>query len=282
MRTNDVASLALSILAGVLHFAPPAPAGASVAKPDPNPTACLEHLRDMEVEARSRCLRRVREFGTPSPAAAGRLVDVLAGSDGTTDHALVASVLDALRAMGRDAAPAAETLSSLLFHRSPLYTGRDKVLVVRLRAYIMVTLSAIGLPSSALPALLDTLAHVDVRMTAIEVGAAARAVGALGLRGRAFAPYLLDTLIERFGAEEFSLERFDPQFPRQEATTVHLEAVRALGRVCSPEDEPVLTILKRLAYGPDRDELDPRVRREAQRALERIAGIERASSARRE
>lgn len=236
----------------------------------------------MEVEAGSRCLRRVRESGHPSPADAGRLVDFLAGSDGATDHVLVASVLDTLRAVGRDAAPFAETLSSMLRHRSPLYTGRDKVLVVRLRAYTMVTLSEIGVPSSALPPLLDTLAHVDVRMTAIEVGAAARAAGALGVRGRAFAPYLLDTLIDRFGAEEFSLERFDPQFPRNEATTVHVEAVRALGRVCSPEDEQVLTVLRRLADGPDRDELDPRVRREAQRALEQIAGIERPSSARRE
>jgi hypothetical protein len=282
MRRAEAAILGLLVLfaAGVLISTPPAAAGPRVARRDPGPKACLENLQAMDVAAQSRCLRRVLESGTPGAADLTRLVDFLAGSDGTTDHLLIASVLDVLRAMGSNGAPATETLSGLLPHRSRLYKERDKVLVVRLRAYIMVTLSEIGLPSSALPALLDTLALMDVRMTAFEVGAAARAVGSLGPRGRDLATYLLDTLIERFSAEEFSLERYDPQFPPHEATTVHLEAVRALGLVCSADDQEVLTVLRRLAEGPGRDELDPRVKQEAQRALKLIVGREHPPSSR--
>ena len=52
-------------------------------------------------------------------------------------------------------------------------------------------LGEIGFPASALTALLEALANVDERMTALEVGAAARAVRSLGARGHEFAPYLL-------------------------------------------------------------------------------------------
>jgi len=230
--------------------------------------ACLQRLPVARLEEQLLCLRKLREAGPAAVAATPTLCDVLIRSDGTTDHVLIAAALDVLRSMGHRAAPAAETLSSLLPHRSKLYKDRDKLLVVRLRAYIMVTLSEIGFPSSALPALLDTLAHVDGRMTPIEVGAAARAVGSLGPRGRELAPYLLDALVARLSAEEFSLERFDPEFPPDEATTVQLEVVRSLAKVCSAEDRDALAGLRQLAE--DRGGEDPRVVREAQRALKLI------------
>lgn len=198
-------------------------------------------------------------------------IDALARSDGGTNHLQVAAALDTLRSLGGQGAPAAETLSALLPHQARLYADRDKTLVVRLRAYIMVTLAEIGFPDSAIPALLDTLAHVDERMTAIEVGAAARAAGALGPRGHDLAPYLLETLIDRFSGDEFSLERYDSDFPPEEATTVHLESVRSLGRICSAEDREVLAALGRLVESPD---ADARVRLEARRAVESIAARE--------
>jgi hypothetical protein len=197
----------------------------------------------------------------------GGAITLLARSDGATDHLQLAAALDTLRAMRGDAAPAAETLSALLPHQAKLYADRDKNLVIRLRAYIMVTLGEIGYPDSALPALYDTLAHIDERMTAIEVGAAARAAGSLGPRGRDLAPYLLDTLIDRFSGDEFSLERYGSDFPPAEATTVHLEAVRSLGRICSAEDHEVLAALRRLL---DSRIPDARVAREARRAVELI------------
>lgn len=210
-------------------------------------------------EERLVCMRKL------GPAT---LSDFLALSDGSTNDLLIVGVLDGLRSLGTNAASAGETLGRLLPHRGKLYVERDKILVMRLRAYIVVTLSEIGFPSSALPVLFDMLAHVDERMTPIELGAAARAVRSLGPRGRAFVPYLLETLSMRISTEQFSLERYDADFPPREATTVQLEAIRSLSRVSLAEDRAVLSALRQVA-GARSDE-DPRAVEEAQRALNLI------------
>ena len=230
---------------------------------------CLPRLAGSPLEEQLLCLKQLREAGPAAASATPALCDLLTRSEGNTDHLLLASALDVLRSMGPRAAPAAEALSGLLSHRSRLYKERDKMLVVRLRAYIFVTLSEIGFPASARPALLDALAHVDERMTVLEVAAAARAAGSLGSGGRQFVPFLLQALAVRLSAEEFSLERYEPQFPPHEATTVQLEIVRSLARVCSPNDQPALAVLRDL--GEDRGRgLDPRLVGEARHALELI------------
>lgn len=213
-----------------------------------------------------------------SPVAAAKrslraLTDFLARADGATDHLAVASALQELRAMKGDAASAAETLSDLLPHRAKLYRERDKVQVVRLRAYIVVTLSDIGYPPSAEWALLDTLAHVDDRVTSREIGAAARAARSLGPRARQLTPYLLETLtLTWLGEEEFSLERYDSDFPAAEATTIKVEAVRALAAVATPGDREVLRMLRQISEGRQTATFDARVVHEARRAVETIEG----------
>lgn len=187
-------------------------------------------------------------------------------SDGGTDHEEVAAALDSLRALGANAAPAAETVSGLLAHQSKLYADRDKALVARLRAYAVVTLSDIGYPTTAFPILFDTLAHPDERGAPVEVGAAARAAGTLGFRGRPFVPYLVEILtLERFGIEEFSLARYDPLFPAVEATTVQLEAIRSLSLIAPAADASVTSALENLT-----SDADPRVRSAARQAVTRI------------
>ncbi len=246
--------------------------GQTQASPPFSPSwqTCLGHLQEAGQEEQRHCLRRLKKAGPAAAAATPELCHLLTRSDGTTDHLLLASVLDVLRSLGHRAAPAAETLSSLLPYRCKLYTGRDKMLVIRLRAYIMVTLSETGFPPSALPALLDTLAHLDEQTVAMEAGAAARAAGSLGRRGHDFAPYLLDALSQRISEEAFSLERYEPQFPPNEATTFELEAVRSLGRICTSADREVLAALRDLAEDRGQAGLDPRVAREAQRARKLI------------
>ncbi len=213
-----------------------------------------------------------------TPAAAAKrslraITDFLARSDGATDHLAVAAALDELRAMKSKAMPAAETLSALLPHRAALYRDRDKSEVVRLRAYIMVTLTDIGYPQSAEWALFDTLALVDDRITSREVGAAARAARSLGSRGRALAPYLVDALtLTVLGEEEFTLERYAPDFPPSEATTIQIEAVRALAAVAAPEDTDALRILRQLSERRTGEVVDARVVKEARRAVETIEG----------
>lgn len=230
---------------------------------------CLASFSGAHLEEQLNCLREMRQAGAAPAAAWPALCDILLRSDGHTDHVLIASVLDVLRSMGHRAAPAAETLSGLLAHRARLHKERDKMLVVRLRAYIFVTLSEIGFPASALPALLDSLAHVDERMTVLEIAAAARAAGSLGPDGRQFVPVLLQTLSVRLSSEEFSLERYEPQFPPHEATTVQLEVVRSLARICSPQDQQALTVLRDLSEDRGRG-LDPRLVKEARHALELV------------
>lgn len=212
------------------------------------------------------CAFAVAVPGTAHELTTPELCDRLARSDTATDPAQMVSALDALRARGRAASAAAETLSGLLPHRSRIFSGRDKDLVVRLRAYIMVTLSEVGVPDSARAALLDVLAHVDERNNPAEVGAAARAVASLGRSGASFTPYLLGALTARLSVEEFSLQRFDVRFPASESTSAQLELVRALDRVSSPGDLDLREVLAQLINDHDRD---PRVVRAARRVLAR-------------
>jgi len=208
-------------------------------------------------------------------AAAGTLrerCDFLSRADGATNDVAIVAALDALRAMRGKAVPAAETVSALLPHRAKLYRERDKYLVVRLRAYAMVTLSEIGVPRSAVPALLDTLANVDDRMMPVEVAAAARAVASLGSRGHDFAPYLLEALSLRILPEELSLERYEQNFPPSEATTAQREIVQALARISTRDDRSVVDALRQLAASKGNDAIDPRLPSEAARALQIIEG----------
>lgn len=249
------------IVSGVVFFA-----FASAGEGAP-PPACLGSLPRAPLEEQLICLQKLRKAGVANAEVLPVLCDFLARSDGDTDHVLIASVLDVLRAMRQRAAPVAETLSGLLSHRSRLNKERDKMIVVRLRAYVFVTLSEIGFPAAALPPLLDSLAHVDERMTAIEVAAAARAAGSLGPNGRQFVPFLLQIFAVRLSPEEFSLERYEPRFPPHEGTTVQLEVVRALARICSPQDQEALTVLRDLSEDRGRG-LDPRLVKEARHAVE--------------
>ena len=87
---------------------------------DPSLRHCIERLRDDDLD--NSCSSAEIEGSSPDAAAATpTLADLLTPADGATDHVLIASVLDVLRSQGHDAAPAAETLSTLLPHSSKLY-----------------------------------------------------------------------------------------------------------------------------------------------------------------
>lgn len=233
---------------------------------------CTEQLIGARRDAQLACLRTVQASGPAGSAATKNVCALLAHSDGSTDDVVIASALDVLRSAGPKAAPAAETLSALLPHRSALYRGRDKFQVVRLRAYIVVTLSEIGFPRSAMPALLDTLGNLDERMSPVEVASAARAVASLGSAGRELEPYLLEALLLRVSPEELSLGRYEQEFPPEEATTVQLEVVRALARISSPGDRDVVDRLREVAALRGSGLFDPRLPQEATRALAIIEG----------
>ena len=199
----------------------------------------------------------------------------LASCDGSTDHTRIASLLDELRSLGHGAAPAGDLLSAMLDHRHPIYRERDKSVVTRLRTHLFLTLSEIGTPDSAMMPLLDVLAYFDVRMNPAEAGAAARAAGGLGQRGRRFAPYLLAMLDEPVSAQEFSLAGYRPDVDRRNATTLQLEVVRSLGRISMPSDVEVLRTLRALASASAQPGADRRLSEAARAAIGGIAGARR-------
>jgi hypothetical protein len=196
----------------------------------------------------------------------------LASCDGSTDHTRIASLLDELRSLGSQAAPAGDMLSAMLDHRHPIYAERDKSVVTRLRAHIFLTLSEIGTPDSAMRPLLDVLAHFDVRMNPAEAGAAVRAAGRMGPRGRRFVQYLLAMLDEPISEQEFSLARYETRFERKDATTLKIEVIHSLGRICKPSDTGAMHKLRQLISAGNSPGADNRVTQEARAAIGRIEG----------
>ncbi|MDX1502556.1 MAG: SCO family protein [Thermoanaerobaculia bacterium] len=242
----------------LLPLSPPASAAAAA--------GCLDELPRLTVREQLACVRS----GALESLSVAALVARLEASDGATDHRVVAALLHRLRELGPTAAGAGDPIAALLSHRAALYQDRDRWEVLRLRAYAYATLSDVGVPDTALAPLMDTVGYVDERMAAVEFGAAVRAAGTLGPRGRDFIPHLLAAIGERFAEEEFSLERYETTFPPHEATTVQLETVRTLAAVAGPEDREALTVLHAIAHGSG--SLDPRLVAGAREALPVVEG----------
>ncbi|GJL54191.1 MAG: hypothetical protein NPIRA02_13230 [Nitrospirales bacterium] len=235
-------------------------------------TIASEGLRHDNPRVRRQAAVILKAMGPNAAPATEALCAALRRANGQTASFLIAAYLDALRTIGRAADSASETISDLLSYRSVIYADRDTLDVLRMRAYLLVVLSDIGAPESSYPYILDALAHVDEQLLAYEAAAAARVAGSIGPRARPFVPYLLRALGKRTAEEEFSLERFDPIFPREEATTFQIEAIRALVQIQPVDDPDVIHVLTKLstASAPFAH-LDSRLFSEARRALQMFA-----------
>ena len=171
---------------------------------------------------------------------------------GATDEREVAEYFEALRTMGPKATSVAEEVAELLNESSPLYRDRDKHEVMRLRAYVFVVLSEIGIPSSAFPQIVDALANSDDEM-GYHFAAAARAASSLGPRARVLIPHLCAGMQRYYHRDQFSLERYDPDYPQEEATTVQGEAIAALAQISATSDSAVVELLTSYANGTHPD-----------------------------
>jgi hypothetical protein len=253
------------LLTHVFYFSPPKVQGEEPFSAQLRQSAA--DLLKLDAPARLELLGRLRTLGSDSVSAVEPLLDIWRQADGDTDDEMLARVLDVFRAMGRTGAPAAEPLSAFLPHESQVYQGRDQLEVTRLRSYLMVTLGELGLPAGAYPYLLDSLAHFDERLVAVEIGSAARALQSEVRRARKFIAYLVKVIPNESGEEEFSLARYAVDFPNSEATTAQLEAIRTLSVVCRADDEAAINVLQRLANAPQRSRWDERAIGEAKKAL---------------
>jgi hypothetical protein len=193
----------------------------------------------------------VRESATNSDDVA-TIVLALRQANGATDEREVAKHLEALRVIGVKASNVAESVAELLNESSPLYRDRDKHEVMRLRAYVFVVLSEVGIPSSALPLIVDALANSDDEM-GYYFAAAARAAGSLGPRARPLIPHLCAGMQRYYHRDEFSLERYNPNYPQEEATTVQAEAITALSQISATSNKAVVELLNSYANGTHPD-----------------------------
>ena len=222
----------------------------------------------------------LRKLGPRAAFSTQSLLQIWQRATGATDDKLLAATLDVFRAMRNAGQPAAPELAQYLGHESAVYWDRDQLEVIRLRSYLMVTLGDIGLPVAAYPHLLDSLAHIDERVFALEVGSAARAVrSAQGASRKRFIRHLLQIVPKAFAEEEFSLARYSVDFPDHEVTTCQLEAIDTLAVLCGPDDQRAIDLLERLSELPKDSRWDRRAIDAAKRALKSIRSRKSSSFA---
>jgi cytochrome oxidase Cu insertion factor (SCO1/SenC/PrrC family) len=187
--------------------------------------------------------------------------------DRYTDHKVIAGFVTEVRNSGIHSTNISEILSSMLPYQSEIYQNRDKWEVLRLRSYILLTLGEIGFPDSAIPILVDALAYVDERMKVVELGSAIKVVGNFGVEGSLFGESVISAYNRVFSDEEFSLERYEVGFSKDEATTIQIEIVRSLGKICNKKDDYAIKFLNSVLTSSDDFGFDKRVTTEAQRSL---------------
>lgn len=229
-------------------------------------------LRDPRPGVRLQAALALKSRGHDAAPAIPNLCEALRAADGATEAGVIAAYLDVLRAVGKTARPAADVLSGLLSEEARLWSGRDKGNVTRLRAYLFVTLSDIGVPSSAIGPIIDALVNTDERMSSLEAVAAARAAGFVQTGGQLVVGHLVQALEKGYFDETFSLERYETEFPTEEATTFSREAIRALWRLGPQGNQEALALLDRMAKGEHATvRRDPSLAAEARRALNAIS-----------
>lgn len=191
--------------------------------------------------------------------------------DRSTDHKTIAAIVTDIRKSGIRSAAISELLSNMLSYQAEIYQDRDKWEVLRLRAYILLTLGETGFPASAIPMLEDALAYVDNRMKVVELGAAIKIAGEMGREGSRFAKSMISAYNRVFSDEEFSLGGYETGFAEKDATTVQIEIIRSLGKICNKQDDHAVAFLTSVAATSGDPGIDRRTVAEAKRSLEIIS-----------
>jgi hypothetical protein len=220
----------------------------------------------------------LKRFGPAGAHATHALATALKACDNRTDDKLVGAYLDALRSIGKDAREASDTVAALLPERSALYQGRTEYTTHKLRAYLLATLAEIGVPTSALPHILDSLANSNDRMVHL-FAAGARAAAALGPQASQAVPFLLRPLKGQLRDEFINFDSYDSHFiGAGDFTTCRLDAIRALGRIGNaaeaavPALQDVLTQKGVSLGGSTRLMRVPDIQAETRKALAAIQG----------
>ena len=149
------------------------------------------------LESKSNLVRKfaVERLSQSSDESLKLLLSNLATFDGTTSDVRVGAYLDIFRDVGQGNQNVIDAVTRLLKEDSNLYKQRDKLEVIRLRAFCVIVLSDIGITRDAWPYIVDLVVNADDQDLAIGSAAAARAAATLGPAARKLAPYLVLSLI---------------------------------------------------------------------------------------
>jgi hypothetical protein len=196
------------------------------------------------VAARALCA-----FGPDARAAVTPVIDLLQTANSKTDIDELAEFIQLLRAIGRDAIPAASILVDWLAQDSPLYAGRSRLQLQLFRAHLLETLSHLGTPESALPHIQDALLNSAYPHMVKLYAAAARAAADLGPKAESCIPGLMRALNSDFGIDYVNFDGWQMKWNAQHVyTTAQAEAIRALAKIGEPAGA-ALPRLKELASG---------------------------------
>jgi HEAT repeat protein len=183
----------------------------------------------------------LKRFGPAAAPAAASLAGALARADNRIPDKQIGPYLEALKSIGPTQSSGSETLVSLLSEQSPIYKNRSEYVAHHLRAFILATLAEIGVPKTALPYILDSLANSDDRRADM-FAAAARAAGKLGPEAALAVPFLLRALKGDILNGRFSFDSFLNHAVNLPTTSCRIETLRALAQI-GPSAKEALPVL---------------------------------------
>lgn len=196
--------------------------------------------------------KALARFGPQAAPLLRAIIEALKRSTGDTDFRRVGAYLHVLRAMGLDACAAGPALAEMLEESAPIYQGSHPFGAKSVRRYLLLTLADIGVPSSALPAIIDELSNTLEPPT---LAAAARAAGHVGPGKEKVVPFLRQALERKGLSTAVSLETIESKKgPVPEpVTSPYLEIIHALARL-GPTARGAVPVLRDRAKDPVRRE----------------------------
>lgn len=220
----------------------------------------------------------LRKLGAEGVSAVPALADRLAQlSTVQAPPSEILALLELIRALGHDAASLGPPLVDLLPEQASIYSNIGKHDAYQIRSCILVTLSEIGVPNTALPYIIDGLANSDSR-TAHLFAASARAAAALGPQARAAVPFLLRPFERSIDDQLVSFEKFTLRPSTSEQyTSCRLEALRALQQI-GPAAKQAAPVLKAFIEGPPQPAMLKLIANPQKQARQTLEVIESASA----
>jgi HEAT repeat protein len=188
----------------------------------------------------------LKRFGVAAKTALPALIAALRKVDQA--EGVFGAYLEVLRNLGPAAKEAAPVILDLLPERSVIYRNRDKFTAHYLRAFMLLTLTEIGVLEQAGPFILDGLANGQGHLYAAAAGAAAKSPQLW----QQAVPLLIRALQPDFPDHFLTFERFFARFSSDEKyTSAKIEAIRALGQMGPTAKDASAQLAKIAAERPE-------------------------------